>query len=435
LKLCRMVLAILISLVLVCSFSYSIQADDEAGVGLSATVALTISDVSASSIGYHSATISWKTNGDATSQVFYDTESRASPGDYANSTTEETTRVTEHSTSLTGLSSSTTYHYRVRSAIPDTKFIAISEDYTFKTLTPAVGGGGFGPALYYIDTNLFGIEAKYRISYSGELLKIIEATSQDGMLTIAIPEGTIALDKDGKRLEELRVAVNESPPPPPEDACIIGLAYSFEPKGATFDPAIPLTWKYPEALPDRVDEENLVLAYYDEDNSQWIELDCTVDTENNTITASVSHLTTFAVIGTITPLPPPAPAAFSVGSLSISPAEVNVGETVTISAIVANTGGETGSYEVTLEINGAIEATKEITVSAGASEEVTFTTLKGIAGTYSVDVNGLIGSFTVKEKPVPVVPKPVNWPLVGGIIAGVVVIVLAIFFWIRRRAT
>lgn len=57
-----------------------------------------------------------------------------------------------------------------------------------------------------------------------------------------------------------------------------------------------------------------------------------------------------------------------------------------------------------------------------------------MAGTYSVDVDGLTGSFTVKEKPVvPVVPKPVNWPLIGGIIAAVVIAGLVVFFLVRRR--
>ncbi len=37
---------------------------------------------------------------------------------------------------LTGLTSGTTYHYRVKSIIPDTEFIAISEDHTFVIFTP-----------------------------------------------------------------------------------------------------------------------------------------------------------------------------------------------------------------------------------------------------------------------------------------------------------
>jgi hypothetical protein len=45
----------------------------------------------------------------------------------------------------------------------------------------------------------------------------------------------------------------------------------------------------------------------------------------------------------------PAPAAFEVSQLSISPAEVQVGEAVTVSATVANTDEVDGSYTVTLD--------------------------------------------------------------------------------------
>ena len=91
------------------------------------------------------------------------------------------------------------------------------------------------------------------------------------------------------------------------------------------------------------------------------------------------------------------------------------------------------------------EATKDVALNAGGSEEVTFTTTKDVAGSYSVNINGLSASFTVKEKPTPPppttpVPTPTpapatNWPLISGIIAGVVVVGLIIFLVaIRRRA-
>ncbi|GAH79091.1 unnamed protein product, partial [marine sediment metagenome] len=137
---------------------------------------------------------------------------------------------------------------------------------------------------------------------------------------------------------------------------------------------------------------------------------------------AVSDVETFTTLGK-------APAAiFTTSDLSISPAEVKIGEAVTITVSVTNTGTAAGSYKVTLKINQAVEATKEVTLDAGASKEVTFTTSKD-AGSYSVDVNGLEGSFTVKEKVAPAPPpptpppappeveQPINWPLVGGLIA------------------
>jgi len=75
-----------------------------------------------------------------------------------------------------------------------------------------------------------------------------------------------------------------------------------------------------------------------------------------------------------------------------------------ISVLVANTGDESGSYEVTLKIDDVVVATEEVTLAGGASQRVTFTITKDITDTYSVDVSGLTGSFTVKEEVVPLVP-------------------------------
>jgi hypothetical protein len=141
-----------------------------------------------------------------------------------------------------------------------------------------------------------------------------------------------------------------------------------------------------------------------------------------------------------------APAAvFTSSDLSISPSEVAIEESVTISVLVTNTGNLSGSYEVTLKIDGEVEATKTVTVAADGSRSVSFTVSRDEAATYSVDVNGLKGSFTVTAEAAPPVPapvtppvtpeeaKPVNWPVIGGIIAAVVVAGAVAFYLIRRR--
>ena len=150
---------------------------------------------------------------------------------------------------------------------------------------------------------------------------------------------------------------------------------------------------------------------------------------------AVSDVYTFTTLGE---------ATFTSSDLSISPGEVFAGETVNISVVVTNTGNCLDSYTVTLKINGATEATRDITVNAGASENVTFTVSREQAGSYSVAIDGLSGSFTVAapdtsqpaaEDEAPEDENPVNWPLIGGIIAGMVVIGLIILFVVRRRTT
>ena len=85
-----------------------------------------------SSVTSESATISWKTYESSDSQVEYGTTTS-----YGSSTTLNASMVTSHSQSLTGLSASTLYHYRVKSRDAAGN-PAVSEDNTFTTLDPSV---------------------------------------------------------------------------------------------------------------------------------------------------------------------------------------------------------------------------------------------------------------------------------------------------------
>jgi len=144
----------------------------------------------------------------------------------------------------------------------------------------------------------------------------------------------------------------------------------------------------------------------------------------------------------VVPPPPPAPAAFSVTNLSIQPTEAQPKEPVSITMLVANTGGTEGSYSVVLKINGVKEAEKSVTVAAGSRQTVTFSVIREKAGGYTVTADGVSGSFTVAEvalprpppEEVPPVKPPMKWLLIGGIIAAMVVVGLAVFFLLRRRA-
>jgi hypothetical protein len=146
-------------------------------------------------------------------------------------------------------------------------------------------------------------------------------------------------------------------------------------------------------------------------------------------------------------LPPtPAPASFAISDLSVTPGKVRPAEQVTISALVANTGGSEGSYTVILNINGAEEARQEVTLGVDRSELATFTVARDAEGRYTVDIDGETGQFTVIIPPLlmpaptealPVTP-PTNWGLIGGIIAGCLIVVgglLVYFFVWRKRST
>lgn len=325
----------------------------------------------------------------------------------------------------------------------DAQKVGVAVTLTAYSLPPPRPPVGVGMPAYYLRVDLWGEKFRVRTTSAGEVKADLEVVSADEMVTLYISKGVLAQTEDKQRLRKIEVWPMAEPPPLPDNGYIIGIAYDFSPDGATFDPAIELEMRYdPSQIPDGLDEEDLLIAYYDEDVGKWVECECTCDPETHCITARVYHFTCFAIFGyevIVPPVIPVIPAEFIVSDLTVSPTEVNIGERVSISLIVANTGGQLGSYKVTLKINGVVEATKEVTVHAGFSKELIFTILKDVAGTYSVDVDGLAGSFRVKEKPVPtppvvpVVPPPprVNWAILGPIIG--VVVFLAIFLPIRLR--
>jgi uncharacterized membrane protein len=144
--------------------------------------------------------------------------------------------------------------------------------------------------------------------------------------------------------------------------------------------------------------------------------------------------------GSFTVVAPPLPAAFTVSSLTISPSEVEVGEEVTISVVVQNTGELEGTYTVTLRINGVIEDIENVTLAGGTTKSVTFRVAEGTGGTYNVEVDGLTGTFVVTEPAPPQepTPTPTTEPLIGlwitgGIIAAAVIISVAVFYVRRGR--
>jgi len=273
------------------------------------------------------------------------------------------------------------------------------------------------------------------ITAEGLVIKPIVVKSFDGRFRLIIDAGTVALTRYGSRLTCIGINKMGSPSPP-EGAYVIGVTYDVAPKGATLSPPATLECSYSQNdLPQGVGEKTLVIAYYDEASGEWIKLDSVVNTETNTITAKISRLNDLAVFGYGVEAPPP--AAFQISSLGISPTEIEIGEAVDITILVANTGGQSGSYQVILKINGVAETAQEVILDAGASKRVSFTTSKEAAGSYSVDVNGVTGAFEVKQKPappfVPTPAKPISWWLISAIIAAAALAALLTYLFLMQR--
>lgn len=258
-----------------------------------------------------------------------------------------------------------------------------------------------------------------------------EIVSADNRLKIDFREGTLVQDEYGAQLFDIELAIADPSPPQPPDAEIVGPTYELGPHGATFDHLANMTFSYdPAEIPAGVAEEDLELGYYDDEADEWLVLRSRADTSKDIISTSFDHLSDFAILAPN----PHSPAAFNISALDISPLETDIGETVTVSVLVTNSGELEGSYSLNLALNGTVVETRGITMASG-SQTVVFSTAGDEAGSYSVEVNGLEGSFTVREAAASSegLSGGVIWTLVGLGIAALVVLAVVIIVKVRRR--
>jgi hypothetical protein len=360
-------------------------------------------------------------------------------------------------------------NYRIRVFVNGDSSVRFTTDtYVSFTLQRSGGGGGFGFGGGAFGAPPPGVTMLVSIvGSSGEFTQPVTAISADRQVALSIPEGTIGLTAEGTALSQISILEMEDPPAPPEDKKVIGLVYDFGPDGATFDPAITVTFVYdPGEIPEGVNEEDLVIAIWNEESGEWVELaGISIDPETDTITGELSHFTAFGVLVPVTPvaeeapavpaptgprlpLPPalPTPAELSIAGLSVLPAEIKPNEIVVVTATVVNTGGIEGSLILLMKIDGITEGAEIVTVGPGSTEVVHFLVTRRNAGSYSVSVDGLSDSFTVVEEEVPIAPAippeaPAEVPEPEANYTGwiwvIVIIVLAsmigVFLWLNRR--
>lgn len=141
-------------------------------------------------------------------------------------------------------------------------------------------------------------EATFPLNDEGTVEVEVTITSEDSVSTIVIPEGTTPINDQGEPQDE---SITCQPSDIPEDAPpadnVIAV-YDYGPDGTTFDQPVTITMSYdPAEIPEGVAEEDLIIAFFDESTGEWVPLDdIVVDTENNTISGTVTHFTIFGIL-------------------------------------------------------------------------------------------------------------------------------------------
>ena len=126
------------------------------------------------------------------------------------------------------------------------------------------------------------------------------------------------------------------------------------------------------------------------------------------------------------------PAQMTVQFVSINPHQTTANQPVTIRTNVVNLGGESGNYNVALKINGQVEQTRMVSVGPQATQPIKFTVTKAQPGTYSVDIDGQKGSFTIPDTG-STAGAPVNGGLIVFLIIGVLVLASVMVLVLSRR--
>jgi len=129
-------------------------------------------------------------------------------------------------------------------------------------------GGDKSPVM--VPTQKVSEDIEDIIDSEGILSEEVTLESQDGGFAVNISAGITALDEDGNPLDELTLDSPDEIPQPPAGIKNIAVA-DFGPDGATFDEPVEVTLSYdPETLPAGASPSDLIIAYYDEENEQWV---------------------------------------------------------------------------------------------------------------------------------------------------------------------
>ena len=125
----------------------------------------------------------------------------------------------------------------------------------------------------------------------------------------------------------------------------------------------------------------------------------------------------------------PKPAEFKVSNLQISKTSATAGEEVTVTVAVSNAGDVSGSYTLSVKLDGAEKYSESVTLDGGKSVTKTYKLSSMVAGAHTVAVDGSSVQFTVTVPP-PTTPD-YTWYIIGGVV--VVVAAVAVYFLFMKK--
>jgi PKD repeat protein len=146
-----------------------------------------------------------------------------------------------------------------------------------------------------------GKTAKIYANAEGTITQATTLQSTDGLANVSLGLGIVARNSSGMPLTSISITrIADLPAAPPGDGLsFAGMAYEIKPDGATFSPAIPLSFTIPQGQWG----QEYVLQAYDHETGTWQALPCSFNPETGIITTEIAHLCCFALFAKSTELP------------------------------------------------------------------------------------------------------------------------------------
>jgi len=248
---------------------------------------------------------------------------------------------------------------------------------------PQIEPGRFG-------VYILGHDFSVPVDEDGFLLEPLSTELIEGQVALSLEEGTRCMDGTLEPVGHASVVRNTSPEP--FEGGLVLAAYSLQPTGARFSPAITLEMAYPEALPDEVSPGTLLLAEYNQVDEEWRPVDSVPDTTRGTLSTRAPRLGTYAIVA---PTSETLPAILTERELLIDPAQTHPYGPVEVSAVVENSGGVPGMYHLAVTVDGRLEHSEDVEVEPGESRIVRAVVTRTLPGEYEVTVGSLTGSLVV----------------------------------------
>ena len=178
--------------------------------------------------------------------------------------------------------------------------------------------GGLPMGLYTIRLRVYN----QALNYQDDMVHVVvgrvigrwggQVTSNDGMVTLTIPNGAISDDNDVFAIETL--TQDQAPAVNDPDVIPVGNIYCFKPAGYSFLKSCTLSMTYTDEQVGDLGEHTLKIYRWQPLTHRWIFVYADLKTSSNTLTTTLTEFNDYAVYYAVMSDPPPAPVIYQTAS-------------------------------------------------------------------------------------------------------------------------